>query len=123
MNTVSSTKRFKIMLAVGILLLGFGALTYDYTPSADSSLEAACRAKLSQQGGGLASMAERCKEQAFATAFTAQDARSAASRIGSTNQFEVIIHMVSMFALGLGAVWAIFGALGCFGLIKPRQKK
>ncbi len=114
--------RFKVMAIIGLLMLAISALTYGYIPSADPAEEARCREIVATRGETMAAMADRCSEKAFASALLATDAHSASRQISGANQLETIMHMLSMFLLGLGGVLTIMGFLGIFGKLKPRQK-
>lgn len=117
-----NTKRFKVMAIIGIVMLALYGIMTTYSPVTDGALEAGCRAALSRRGDAAMGMIARCAEPAFATAMTATDASSAARRISSSNQRETILHMASMFALGMGSILTLIGLLGLFDIIKPRGK-
>ena len=99
------------MALIGVVLLVLGALTYNYSPAASPEIETRCREILSSRGEEMSAMTNRCSEKAFAGMFTAGDAKSAAQSISSANQSEIIVHMASMFALGLGSVFTLMGLI------------
>ena len=110
------------MTIIGIAFLAVGAWTYGYSPSASPEIEARCRDTLSSRGPEMSAMVNRCKEKAFAGMFTANDAKSAAHIVGSANQSEVLIHMASMFALGMGSILTLMGVVGLLGMRRRNLK-
>ena len=99
-----------LLLVVGAVLLAIGGFMSfgSGPPKADPAIVAQCQERLRDQG---AEMLARCQEQAFATGLTATDANEAARAISAANNQEIGGNALGMFFIGLGLVFAIFGAI------------
>ena len=99
-----------LLLVIGVVLLAIGGFLSlgSGPPKADAAIVAQCQERLRDQG---AQMLARCQEQAFATAMTATDANEAARTISAANNQEIGGNALGMFFIGLGLVFAIFGAV------------
>jgi type II secretory pathway component PulM len=99
-----------LLLVIGVALLVVGAWMSlgSGPPKAGSAMVAQCQQRLR---GESAEMLAQCQERAFAAGMTATDRNEAARTISAANNQEIGGNTLGMFLMGLGLVFALFGAI------------
>ena len=101
-------KKSKIIIYIGCIVLMVAFLINRNLPETDEALKLLCEQEIDKRFQNKENTAEyvvlkaRCADSAFATAFTAKHAQSAAKNISSVNQNQVYMNTLYNFLLCIG---------------------